>query len=38
MGRLTAEDLQLPTVAYNPVEHYEAVRDLWYGTRTPDGR
>jgi outer membrane protein len=38
MGRLTAEDLNLPTAAYNPVEHYDAVRDRWRGVRTPDGR
>jgi outer membrane protein len=38
MGRLTAEALNLPTPAYDPSEHYTAVRDRWYGTRTPDGR
>jgi outer membrane protein len=38
MGRLTAEALNLPTAVYDPSEHYTAVRDRWYGTRTPDGR
>ncbi|HEX2257616.1 MAG TPA: TolC family protein, partial [Afifellaceae bacterium] len=38
MGRLTAEHLRLPTKAYDPVEHYTAVEDKWYGVRTPDGR
>ena len=38
MGRLTAEHLRLPTKAYDPVEHYTAVEDKWYGIRTPDGR
>lgn len=38
MGRLTAEQLRLGTPAYDPVEHYTAVRDKWYGVRTPDGR
>ncbi len=38
MGRLTAEQLRLDTPVYDPVEHYTAVRDKWYGSRTPDGR
>jgi outer membrane protein len=38
MGRLTAEALNLPTPVYDPSEHYTAVRDRWYGTRTPDSR
>jgi outer membrane protein len=38
MGRLTAEALSLPTPAYDPSEHYRAVRSKWHGTRTPDGR
>jgi outer membrane protein len=38
MGRLTAEQLRLPTPAYDPVEHYQAVKDKWGGVRTPDGR
>jgi hypothetical protein len=38
MGRLTAEHLGLAVEAYDPVEHYTAVRDKWSGLRTPDGR
>ncbi|PTW60382.1 outer membrane protein [Breoghania corrubedonensis] len=38
VGRLTADDLNLRVVAYRPREHYEAVRDKWFGLRTPDGR
>jgi outer membrane protein len=38
MGRLTAESIGLPTDVYDPVEHYQAVRDKWRGVRTPDGR
>lgn len=38
MGRLTAEALSLPAPIYDPREHYEAVRNSLYGTRTPDGR
>lgn len=37
MGRLTAEALGLPGV-YNPSDHYEKVRNKWYGLTTPDGR
>lgn len=38
MGRLSAERLGLNVAIYRPQEHYDAVRDKWYGTRTPDGR
>lgn len=38
MGRLTAEDLRLPTDTYDPTAHYQAVRNKWRGLRTPDGR
>ena len=38
MGRLTAEDLALPAPVYDPTEHYRAVHNSIYGTRTPDGR
>lgn len=38
MGRLTAETLGLGTPVYDPVEHYQAVNEKWYGVRTPDGR
>lgn len=38
MGRLNAEQLGLPVAVYDPREHYDAVRNKWGGTRTPDGR
>ncbi len=37
MGRLSGEPI-CGAGAYDPVEHYTAVRDKWYGLRTPDGR
>jgi len=38
MGRLTAGRLGLEVTEYRPKEHYEAVKDKWFGLRTPDGR
>jgi outer membrane protein len=38
MGRLNASRLALRTEIYNPTVHYDQVRDLWIGVRTPDGR
>ena len=38
IGRLDAESLGLNVARYNPKQHYEAVRDQWFGLRTPDGR
>lgn len=38
MGRLTAKRLGLGVQEHNPKEHYDAVKDKWYGLRTPDGR
>ncbi len=37
-GRLTAANLGLAVTLHHPEEHYDAVKDKWYGTRTPDGR
>jgi outer membrane protein len=37
-GRMTAQDMQLQVVQYKPEEHYNAVKDKWFGLRTPDGR
>ncbi|WP_024585403.1 TolC family outer membrane protein [Aliihoeflea sp. 2WW] len=37
-GRLTASNLGLAVTIHQPEEHYDAVKDKWYGTRTPDGR
>jgi outer membrane protein len=38
VGRLTAADLHLPVSQYDPMVHYQQVRDAWFGLRTPDGR
>ena len=38
MGALNAERLRLAVAIYKPQEHTDAVRDKWYGLRTPDGR
>lgn len=38
MGHLSPERLNLNVAVYNPREHYDAVKDKWIGTRTPDGR
>jgi outer membrane protein len=38
IGRLTAQQLDLPTPRYDPREHYQEVEDKWFGLRTPDGR
>lgn len=37
-GRLSASRLGLQVSQYRPEEHYQAVKDKWYGLRTPDGR
>lgn len=38
IGRLNAERLGVPAQIYNPKEHYQEVRNSWFGIRTPDGR
>lgn len=38
IGALTPDNLGLPVVPYVPEEHYVAVKDRWFGMRTPDGR
>jgi outer membrane protein len=38
IGRLSAPQLGLDVAEYKPKEHYDAVKDKWYGLRTPDGR
>jgi outer membrane protein len=38
VGRLSPEVLRLPTEIYDPMVHYQQVRDAWGGVRTPDGR
>jgi outer membrane protein len=37
-GRLSPRVLRLPTEVYDPMVHYQQVRDSWIGVRTPDGR
>lgn len=38
VGRLNEQQLNLPVARYDPTEHYNAVKDKWFGLRTPDGR
>lgn len=38
IGRLNAKNLRLRVAAYEPEEHYLAVKDKWFGLRTPDKR
>ena len=37
-GRLSAAGLDLKLQPYNPVVHFDQVKDKWFGLRTPDGR
>ena len=37
-GRLTVRRLGLGVAEHKPEEHYKAVKDKWFGLRTPDGR
>lgn len=38
IGSLSASYLKLNTKRYDPEEHYIAVKDKWYGLRTPNGQ
>ena len=38
VGRLSPQVLGLPTSVYDPMVHYQQVRDAWTGIRNPDGR
>jgi outer membrane protein len=38
VGRLSPEILGLHIPVYDPMVHYQQVRDAWGGVRTPDGR
>ncbi|MEJ8474359.1 TolC family outer membrane protein [Roseibium algae] len=38
IGKLDANTLNLSVAHYQPKKHYKAVRDKWFGLRTPDGR
>ncbi|MEL6060820.1 MULTISPECIES: TolC family outer membrane protein [unclassified Methylobacterium] len=37
-GQLTARFTALPVEYYSAKVHYDQVKDLWFGLRTPDGR
>jgi outer membrane protein len=38
MGHLTIETVGLKVARYEPEEHYNKVKDKWFGLRTVDGR
>ena len=38
IGQLTARFTALPVEVYSAKVHYDQVKDLWFGLRTPDGR
>jgi outer membrane protein len=38
VGRLSAQVLSLKVPVYDPITHYQQVRDTWVGVRTPDGK
>jgi outer membrane protein len=38
VGRLSVPVLGLQVPVYDPMVHYQQVRDSWYGVRTPDGK
>ena len=38
IGRLDHKHLVLATPDYDPVVHYQQVRDVWHGLRTPSGQ
>lgn len=38
VGQLDAASLGLNVAIHKPRQHYQAVRDKWFGLRTPDGR
>ena len=38
IGRLSASNLRLQVAVYEPEDHFFAVKDKWFGLRTPDQR
>ena len=38
VGRLSAANLNLAVIQYDPTVHFDQVKDKWAGLRTPDGR
>ncbi|HEX9702736.1 MAG TPA: TolC family protein, partial [Rhodospirillales bacterium] len=37
MGQLTAREMKLPVDLYDPMGHYQEVRDKWFGTTGSGG-
>jgi outer membrane protein len=35
MGRMDAQTLGLPVPYYDPIEHYDIVKNKWFGLRPP---
>ena len=38
VGRLSPQELALPVPIYDPMVHYQQVRDSWFGVRVPSGQ
>jgi outer membrane protein len=38
IGRLSTANLGLAVAQYDPMVHFDQVKDKWFGLRTPDGR
>ncbi|MDQ2955121.1 MAG: TolC family protein, partial [Pseudomonadota bacterium] len=38
VGRLSVPVLGLQVPLYDPMTHYQQIRDSWFGVRTPDGK
>jgi outer membrane protein len=38
IGRLSAQNLNLPVTLYDPTVHFDQVKDKWIGLGTPEGR
>jgi outer membrane protein len=38
IGRLTTRFIAIPVAQYSAKQHYDQVKDLWYGVGIPDGR
>ncbi len=38
VGMLSMQRLGLDVIIYDPMVHYQQIRDAWVGVRTPDGR
>ncbi len=38
VGTLSMQRLGLDVIIYDPMVHYQQIRDAWVGVRTPDGR